>query len=164
MEKLGILTGADLKARSLPFLREHFGKAGLWYYRTARGIDERPVEPDRPRKSVGTEDTFPTDIFHLDLAQAELKPLIAKVWGYCEVKGLQGRAVTLKVKFADFQQITRSRTVSIAFTSVREIASLCDVLLRQVYPFRRGIRLLGVTISTFEGEVPEDPSQLRFEI
>lgn len=164
MERLGILTGADLKARSLPFLREHFGKAGLWYYRIARGIDERPVEPDRPRKSVGAEDTFTIDISELALAQAELKPLIAKVWGHCEARGLRGRTVTLKVKFADFRQITRSRTVGIAFMNPGEVEAICDALLGQVYPFRRGIRLLGVTISTFEGEVPESSSQLRLEI
>jgi nucleotidyltransferase/DNA polymerase involved in DNA repair len=92
MHRLAIETGADLKAKSLRFLREHFGKSGVWYYRVARGIDERPVEPDRPRKSVGAEDTFVTDIFELAAARAELRPLVAKLWGGA-VTGTRSRGV-----------------------------------------------------------------------
>jgi DNA polymerase-4 len=95
--RLGIETGADLKARPLAFLQQNFGKAGSWYYRIARAIDERPVEPDRPRKSVGA------DIFELAAARAELVPLIAKVWRYCEANEIRGRTVAMKVKYADFQ-------------------------------------------------------------
>src|SRR5690606_17774729 len=76
MERLGILTGADLKAQSLAFLQQHFGKSGAWYYNIARGIDDRPVRPDRERKSVGAEDTFMTDIFDLDAARSEIPPLV----------------------------------------------------------------------------------------
>lgn len=76
MEQLGILTGADLKAKSLPFLQEHFGKPGAWYYSISRGIDNRSVQPDRPRKSVGAEDTFAVDIVDLNAACAEVTPLV----------------------------------------------------------------------------------------
>lgn len=110
MERLSNLTGADLKPRSLAFLQENFGKTGAWCYRIARGIDERPVQPDRPRKSVGAEDTFAVDIFGLEAARRELAPLIEKVWRYCQDRAIRGRIVTLKVKFSDFQQITPSRT------------------------------------------------------
>jgi DNA polymerase-4 len=72
MERLGILTGADLKAKSLAFLHEHFGKSGTWYCKIARGIDERPVLPNRPRKSIGAEDTFAVDIFDIEAARAEI--------------------------------------------------------------------------------------------
>jgi DNA polymerase-4 len=113
MQRLGIETGTDLKAKSLYFLPEHFGKSGFWYYRFARGIDERPVEADRPCKSVGAEDTFVTDIFELAPARAELRPLVAKIWSHCEAKGVHARTVTLKVKFADVQQIARSRTLGV---------------------------------------------------
>lgn len=147
MERLGILTGADLKAKSLDFLQEHFGKLGLWYFRIARGIDNRPVQPDRQRKSIGAEDTFATDIFELEPAQAELRPLIAKVWRHCEAKGLRGRTVTLKVKFADFQQVTRSRTLEHPPERPEAIEAICDALLAQLYPFPKGLRLLGVTLS-----------------
>src|SRR5690606_9999047 len=103
MERLGIFTGADLKTKSLSFLQEHFGKSGGWYYRITRGVDERPVQPARPRKSVGAEDTFA-----LETTRRELNSLIDKVWGYCQDRSICGRTVTLKVKFSDFQQITPS--------------------------------------------------------
>lgn len=118
MGALGIKTGADLKERSLPlpaatfgnFLQQHFGKSGLWYYQIARAIDERAVEPDRPRKSIGAEDTFAA--VDLEASIAELKPLVAKVWGYCEGKSIRGRTIMPKIKFAGFQQITRRRTAA----------------------------------------------------
>ena len=163
MEGLGIETGADLKERSLPFLQQHFGKAGLWYYQIARAIDERAVEPDRPRKSIGAEDTFAVDIVDLDASIAELRPLVAKVWGYCEGKGIRGRTVTLKVKFADFQQITRSRTVAMPIEH-SDFEELAGDLLRSVFPVRKGIRLLGVTLSSLGDVLPPDQRQLRFEL
>ena len=162
MERLGILTGADLRAKSLGFLQQHFGKSGLWYYKISRGIDERPVRPDRPRKSVGAEDTFTADLIELEPARVELRPLIEKVWRHCESKSLRGRTITLKVKFADFQQITRSRTVAFPPASVGEVETICDALLAQVFPFRRGVRLLGVTVSSFEAD--DVTNQLRMEL
>ncbi|GLK70182.1 hypothetical protein ACFSKM_01825 [Ancylobacter dichloromethanicus] len=93
----------------------------LLQIRHARGIDERPVEPDRPRKSVGAENTFATDIFEPEAARAELLPLAAKVWRNCEAHGICGRTVMLKVKYADFQQITRSQTVAVPVTDQSEI-------------------------------------------
>ncbi len=163
MEALGIETGADLRDRSLPFLQQHFGKSGLWDYQIARAIDERAVEPDRPRKSIGAEDTFTADIVDLDASFAELKPLVAKVWGYCEGKGIRGRTVTLKVKFADFQQITRSRTVA-APIELSDFEELAADLLRSVFPPRKGIRLLGITLSSLGDLAPPDQRQLRFEL
>lgn len=78
MERLGILTGADLTARSLQFLQQHFGKSGYWYFRIVGGIDECPVEPNRVRKSIGPEDTFVSNIFERDAARSELTTLVAK--------------------------------------------------------------------------------------
>lgn len=150
MQRLGIETGADLKAKPLAFLQQNFGKAGSWYYRIARAIDERPVEPDRPRKSVGAEDTFATDIFELDAARAELVPLVAKICRYCEANGIRGRTVTLKVKYADFQQITRSRTVGMAISASADIEALAVSLLSPLFPVAKGIRLIGVTISSLD--------------
>ena len=117
MERLGIRNGADLKAQTLSFLQQHFGKAGPYYYALARGIDERPVCADRIRKSIGAETTFNADLFTLDEARAALEPLIAKVWSYCEDSTIRGRTVTLKAKYADFQQVTRSRTVEVPVAS-----------------------------------------------
>lgn len=151
MERLGIVTGADLWAKPLEFLQAHFGKSGSWYYRIARGIDERPVQPNRPRKSVGAEDTFAADIFDLDAARAELVPLAEKVWRHCEAKEISGRTVTLKVKFADFQQVTRSRTLPRQIANHDEMLDTACALLTDVFPITKGIRLLGVTLSSLVG-------------
>lgn len=159
MEKLGILTGADLKAKSLAFLQENFGKSGGWYYGIARGMDERPVQPDRPRKSVGAEDTFVTDILELEAAQRELNPLIDKVWRYCQDRSIRGRTVTLKVKFSDFQQITRSRTAH-SIIDRPDFEEISMSLLDQVFPVEKGIRLLGVTLSKLVGSDQAAPEQL----
>ncbi len=110
MNKLGVRTGLDLRAQSLEFLNAHFGKAGEYYHWIARGVDDRPVRVDRIRKSLGTENTFADDIFDFEAARTALTPIINKVWRSCGQAGIRGRTVTLKVKFADFRQITRSRT------------------------------------------------------
>lgn len=148
MERLGILTGADLRERPVEFLREHFGKSGLWYCQIARGIDNRAVEPHRPRKSIGTEDTFAADISDLDLAKGEITLLAKKVWQSCEAKGISGRTLTLKVKFADLQQISRSRTITTAIQTGADLEALALALLQPLFPVKKGIRLLGVTVSS----------------
>lgn len=148
MRRLGIETGADLRAKSLAFLSEHFGKAGPFFYGIARGIDERPVRPDRERKSIGAEDTFPADISALQAASDELRPLAQKVWTACRSKGLTGKTLTVKVKYADFTQVTRSRTVSVPFAGVKDMVDLAHVLLAGLHPFKRPVRLLGLTLSS----------------
>lgn len=164
MERLGILTGADLKAKPLTFLQQHFGKSGAWYFRISRGIDERAVQPDRPRKSVGAEDTFTVDIFALEAARAEVATLVEKVWRHCEAKALRGRTITLKVKYADFQQITRSRTVGIAPGSASDVENIALNLLDPLFPTEKGIRLIGVTVSSFEEDRHKEPDQLALSI
>ncbi len=163
MHRLGIETGADLKAKSLPFLVEHFGKSGPYFYGIARGIDERQVRPDRVRKSVGAEDTFTADIDDLELATRELRPLAEKVWSYCEAKGFSGKTVTVKIKYSDFTQATRSRTNAIPYSNAEDILDAANTLLAGVYPFRRPVRLLGVTLSSLTNDEEaeyEDQSQL----
>lgn len=164
MERLGIETGADLRAKPLAFLQERFGKSGGWYYRISRGIDERPVQPNRDRKSIGAEDTFAVDIFDLEAAQAEVTPLVEKVWRHCEAKRLYGRTVTLKIKYADFQQITRSRTERLPIQTQDQIEAIATALLRPTFPTSKGIRLLGVTLSSFETEALELDRQLNLQI
>ena len=159
MERLGIHTGADLRAHDLAFLQTHFGKAGRWYFDISRGIDNRPVRPDRVRKSLGTEDTFDTDIHDAASAQAEVAVLADTVWRQAKARGLRGRAVTLKVKYADFRQITRSRTQALPFSSGAELTGVALALLAPLFPTARGIRLLGVTLSAFEGERGEEDAR-----
>jgi DNA polymerase-4 len=165
MERLGILTGADLREKSPEYLREHFGKSGGWYHSISRGIDHRPVEPHRERKSIGAEDTFTTDIFDLEPARKEIDSLSAKVWRSCEAKALTGRTVTLKVKYADFQQITRSRTIERRLRRAEELTAIAWVLLEALFPVEKGVRLLGVTLSSLEPERDEDVvRQLSLEL
>lgn len=159
MERLGILTGADLRGKSADFLREHFGKSGGWYYRISRGIDHRPVEPHRERKSIGAEDTFAEDVIEFEPARQEIETLAAKVWRSCNAKALTGRTVTLKVKYADFQQITRSRTIDRGVFDAEDLTSISTTLLEGLYPFEKGVRLLGVTLSSLEPEDAESIGQ-----
>jgi len=161
MEGLGIRTGRDLAGRTLPWLLHHFGKAGGFYYEIARGNDERPVRADRIRKSIGTETTFQQDIVSAEAARDALRPLAGKVWSQIEALHLHARTVTLKVKYADFQQITRSHTDPAAFASGAELDERCQALLAPLFPTKKGIRLLGVSLSSLGDKVPEG-RQLRF--
>ncbi|WJS86344.1 DNA polymerase IV [Paracoccus sp. TOH] len=159
MERLGILTGADLRDKSPEFLHAHFGKSGDWYYRISRGIDHRPVEPHRERKSIGTEDTFSEDIFDVEPARREIDALASKVWRSCEAKALTGRTVTIKVKYADFQQITRSRTVERGMRGAGELSAIANALLEPLFPVEKGVRLLGVTLSSLEADKDDDAAR-----
>jgi DNA polymerase-4 len=151
MERLGIRNGVDLKAQTAFFLQQQFGKAGPYYYGLARGIDLRPVCANRIRKSIGAENTFNADLFTLDEARAAIKPLIVKVWSYCEESTIRGRTITLKAKYADFQQVTRSRTGHPITTEAAVEAVVYD-LLESLFPVSKGVRLLGVALSSFGDE------------
>jgi DNA polymerase-4 len=158
MHRLGILTGADLRRQSLAFLNQHFGKAGPYYHAIARGIDHRPVQANRERKSIGAEDTFARDLFSFEEMRDELRLLVDKVWGWCERSGVRGRTVTLKVKYADFHQITRSRSLAegVAHRATLEQVSLD--LLSALLPVDKGVRLLGITLSALgTAEPPSRP-------
>jgi DNA polymerase-4 len=152
MERLGIGTGLDLRAQTLEFLQWQFGKVGAYYYWASRGIDERPVVADRIRKSVGAENTFPADLHTYEAAREALKEIADKVWRYCEGSGTRGRTVTLKVKFANFRQITRSRTGDNPVGSRTELEEIGDALLEPLFPVARGIRLLGISLSSLGTE------------
>jgi DNA polymerase-4 len=163
MERLGIRVGGDLKAQSLAFLEQHFGKAGPYYYWLARGIDERPVCADRARKSIGVENTFDTDLFTVEEIRAALRPIVEKVWRHCEKTTIRGRTVTLKIKYADFKRITRSRTSQAPFTSKEALEEVVLELAESLVPVRKSIRLLGVTLSSLGHESGVE-QQLRLSI
>jgi|APAra7269096936_1048531.scaffolds.fasta_scaffold09892_1 DNA polymerase-4 len=150
MEALGIETGADLRAKTLSFLQEHFGSSAEWYYQIARGIDERPVNPDRERKSSGSETTFDRDLVADTEIEAGVLGQADDVWTWCERAQSFGRTVTVKVKYADFQQITRSKTFPAAVRSHAQLREASLALVRQVLPTGKGVRLVGVTVSGFE--------------
>ena len=150
MNELGIQTGADLKAQSEEFLREHFGKAGGYYYHMARGEDARPVSPDRVRKSVSSETTFYTDLHAWEELAEGLRTQIDDVWAFVERHHIYGRTVTLKVKFEDFQIITRSKTGSIPILERSLFEHIASDLLQSVFPVPKGVRLIGVGLSGLE--------------
>jgi DNA polymerase-4 len=160
MNALGIFTGLDMRNQTLEYMNANFGKSGGYYYWISRGVDERPVRANRIRKSVGAENTFSTDLRELDALVAELEPLINKVWRHCESAGTRGRTVTLKVKFADFEIITRSRSVSSAVASRPDLAELAISLLRDM-PLPKAVRLLGVSLSSLQVGDEAEP-QLDF--
>jgi DNA polymerase IV len=157
MNSLGLYTGLDMRSQTLDFMQAHFGKAGAYYYWISRGIDEREVRANRIRKSVGAENTFPNDLTEFDSMVAELQPLIDKVWRHCEDKGSRGRTVTLKVKFNDFEIITRSRSVPDVVSSRDELERLSVALLQAEMPVAKPVRLLGVSLSSLQGEEPPEP-------
>ncbi|ANL31180.1 DNA polymerase IV 3 (plasmid) [Rhizobium phaseoli] len=161
MHRLGIDTGADLKGKTLEFLVEHFGKSGPYFHGIARGIDERQVKPNRVRKSVGAEDTFSHDLHAYEPARQGLQPLIEKVWGYCEANAIGAKTVTLKVKYADFNQITRSKTVPTLLRGITELEEIISLMLAPIFPPRQGIRLLGITLSSLERRASRTEPQLQ---
>ena len=154
MHAFGISTGADLKARSLEELQQHFGKLGSWYYSIARGQDERPVNPHRERKSSSSETTFDEDLSDAATIEAGILSLVNDVWKWAEKTGMRGRTTTVKIKWADFQQSTRSRTLKEPIDNEELFRQVSLDLVRSVFPLRKSIRLVGVGLSNFKGLSP----------
>lgn len=150
MNQLGIATGLDLRQQSEAFLVRHFGKVGHFYHAIAHAIDDRPVRPDRERKSIGSETTFPTDLFSWDELTDGLSGPITDLWQDCGRLRTTGRTLTLKIKYADFQLITRSRSFGSPVTDEAQLTHLTHELLRAQWPLPKGVRLLGVSLSNLE--------------
>lgn len=154
MEALGIATGADLRALDLPTLRSHFGSMADYLYRAARGIDLRPVCPDRPRKSLGGERTFDSDLSSGASLREALDSIADLVWERIERAGVRGRTVTLKLKTADFQTLTRARSLASPVADHATFASIGHELLAAQLPLPQPVRLMGLTLSALAGEDP----------
>ncbi len=148
MHFMGIFTGRDLLECSQKHLQEVFGKAGLTYYNFARGIDLRPVESEYVRKSVGCEQTFADDISTRAAVTIELYHAILELVRRIKKEQFEGRTLTLKVKYANFAQITRSLTQQGILTTKDEILPLAKRLLKSVsFSAAHPIRLLGLSVS-----------------
>jgi DNA polymerase IV len=164
MKEFGIETGLELRAQTLVFLEQQFGKAGAYYYWAARGVDDRPVRADRIRKSIGAENTFAADLFSYEAAREALRTIVDKLWEHCERSGDRGRTVTLKVKFANFRQITRSRTGQAQITTRSELEESGHALLEPLFPVARGIRLLGLSLSSLAAEAGAGEQQVSLPL
>ena len=164
MARLGIETGADLKARSLDWLAAHFGSSAQYYHDLARGICHRQVRADRPYKSVSAEDTFHSDLADPASLLAELERIGRHVWTRIEAKGLSGRTVNLKVKYADFQIVSRARSLGRPVGDVDEFVALGLGLLRGLLPPVKSIRLLGLGLSNLIDDEAQAPGPVELEL
>ncbi len=147
MHALGIYDGAHLRAWSLEGLTREFGKAGALYYNFSRGIDHRPVEAVRIRKSIGCERTLERDISSRSSVVIELYHTAKELIHRLSAKDFQGNTLTLKVKFHDFTQITRSITQPHKLTTLEVILPLAKQLLVEVEYEDHPIRLIGLSVS-----------------
>jgi DNA polymerase-4 len=161
MARLGIRTGADLRNCSREFLAENFGSSADYYHDLARGICHRQVKANRERKSIGAEDTFFADLTEEAAMVAELERISETVWRRIGEKGgLSGRTVTLKVKYQDFQIVTRAKSLDRPVSGRAEFLDIGCALLRTLLPVPKGVRLLGLTLSNF-GEVQSATAPLE---
>ena len=163
MQKLGIKTGYDLKQWELNALIKTFGKVGRFYYNIARAIDNRDVNPDRIRKSIGAERTFSYDIFNIDEIKERTENIADKLIERCIKAETFGRTLTLKVKYSDFKQITRSKTVNYKISDKVTILSLAEELFEQVDFTYNSIRLIGLSITNLDNQ-GEEAFQLNLDL
>ena len=152
MHSLGIKTGNDIKKQSLAFLTQTFGKAGQHYYNISRGIDHRPVNNHRESKSVGVETTFQVDIKARQHVLQHLHKLLTKALTKLYDKKLTAQTLTIKIKYHDFVQITRSRTLSSTISDSMNLAPVFESLLKGTDIGQRKVRLLGVTLSSLQNQ------------
>lgn len=161
MLKLGIKTGADLKERSLQELTHYFGKSGSWFYGLVRGIDNSPVEPYRERQSFGREITLSQDTLDMALLTSLLEELSAEVFQMLQEEKLTAKTVTLKLKYFNFQQITRSFTLKSGFDSHESIYHEALKLMQKTEAGHKKVRLIGVSASHFGEENHTSPDILE---
>lgn len=159
MRALGVQTGYDLKQIPLPELQQHFGKTARHYYDIARGIDHRQVNAHRDRKSIGIETTFAEDIGDLRIVKQQLQSLLRQALHKSTEKKLLAHTLTIKIKYQDFVQITRSRTLPKAIADTVESALLLDDLLKNTAIGEKKVRLLGVSLSTLQASEAVDKYQ-----
>ncbi len=157
MHEHGIRSGADLKKWSEESLVRIFGKAGHAYYLNARGIDPREVTPDRARKSIGAENTFEHDLDNLTSMTIELYHIAKRVWERITDKDFKGRTITLKIKYDDFEIITRSKTFPEYITDFNFFWNTGKEMLKQIDISRKKIRLMGLSISNSDDPNNQTP-------
>ena len=149
---LGIKTGADLKKYKREQLIQIFGKSGSYFYNIAHGDDERPVVPNRIRKSIGKETTLSEDIDDTDQMIDILENIAERLENSLIKREAKGRTITLKVKYFDFQSVTRSITIDEPADSAAVIMKYIKPLLSKTEAGEKKVRLLGISISNFDDQ------------
>ena len=147
MEELGIHNGKELRDKGLNFLLHHFGKAGVLYYNFARGIDHRPVESNRIRKSIGCEHTLEKDICTKASMIIELYHVAVELEERMKRHNTSGHTLTLKIKFHDFSTVTRSISSTTAIASLQALLRLGKELLKEIDYTHHPVRLIGLSVS-----------------
>ncbi len=153
MKNMGLHTGEDLKKLTEEELIKYFGKAGRFYYQIVRGIDNRAVQPHQETKSVAAEDTFPYDLTTTEEMDPELDKIAQTICKRLQNYGLKGRTLTLKIKYSDFKQITRSQSFPTGFNDLETICATAKRLLAATDPDDKKVRLLGISLSNFNEPV-----------
>jgi DNA polymerase-4 len=156
MAALGINTGADLRTRDLTFLRANLGAMADYLYRAARGIDLRAVSAHRGRKSVSAERTFDHDLSSGPVLREALENIADAAWERIERSTAKGRTVTLKLRLADFQTLTRARSLPAAVESRRDFGRVGMALLETLLPLPQPVRLMGLGLSSLAGEESDE--------
>jgi DNA polymerase IV len=167
LRAIGLEKLVDVRTADPERLRHAVGSAADWLIRLSHGIDDRPVEPDQPRKSVGTENTFSEDLTDIGQMREEVDTMARDDADWLERKALYARTVTLKVRYSDFTTVTRSDTRVPASRDADELASRAVALLDRTEAASRAVRLLGVSLHGFvdtPGPEARDPCpRLPFE-
>jgi len=163
MHGLGIRTGVDLKKWELSNIVLVFGKSGKYYYNIARADDQRPVEPNRPRKSIAAENTFETDLATFDEMMVELEGIAELVFNRMKKAESYGRTLTLKLKYSDFKQITRSKTMAQNYLNMSQILETTKELLNHCDLEINPVRLLGISVSNLAENELSSGDQLTLE-
>lgn len=152
MHELGIFYGHDLRMWSQEDLTRHFGKSGRFYFEIARGRDNRQVSPHRIRKSVGVEETFAQDLIHLEQMEKELQILAATLAARLEKAKLAGKTVTLKLRYGNFETLTRSQSQAYFVYQAENLTTIAIDLLRSNWESGQSVRLLGITVSNLNNQ------------
>ncbi len=161
---MGIKTGCDLKRLERFELQQKFGKNGNYYYNIAHGIDERPVNPSRIRKSVGKERTFKEDIIDKEYIKEILLQISQMIGQYLQKYNIKGKTITVKVKYHDFSVTTRSFTNDIMTDNQEIIYNKVLSLLEKTEAGKKSIRLVGISVSNLDTQLEENlqSKQLHF--
>ena len=163
MYQLGIFTGLDLKRKDVPFLEQHFGKSGSYYYNVVRGIHTSPVQPKRTTKSVAAEYTFDVNLSSEIFMLEQLESIAAHLEKRLQKHAISGKTITLKIKYSDFSQQTRSKTMPYLVSDRNLIFEIVKELLYQGR-LKDSVRLLGIALSNLNTEQKKTAAiQLQFD-